>query len=268
MKTITGIHGVPRSGTSWLAQIFNASPQVRLKFQPLFSYAFKDIISESSTSKDISDFFDAIYHSDDDFINMRDTSLLKSYPKFNKNPHQTHLVFKHVRYHFLLPHLMKENDILRLILIIRNPLSVLSSWKNAPREFNPSWNFNEEWQFAKKKNVNVSDYFGFEKWKEATHLFMDLEKAYPKRVKLITYNSVLNNTLDEVQKLYKFAGIEMTDQCLDFIHESKTRQIDDPNSVYKVKKTDDSFKKNIPLNIQETIIENLKGTELEQFLII
>ena len=38
---IISIHGVPRSGTSWLGQILDSSPKVRYKFQPLFSYAFK-----------------------------------------------------------------------------------------------------------------------------------------------------------------------------------------------------------------------------------
>ena len=39
-KHIVGVHGVPRSGTSWLGQILNASKKVNFKFQPLFSYAF------------------------------------------------------------------------------------------------------------------------------------------------------------------------------------------------------------------------------------
>ena len=37
MKNVA-IFGVPRSGTSWLGQIFNSSPMVAYRFQPLFSY--------------------------------------------------------------------------------------------------------------------------------------------------------------------------------------------------------------------------------------
>ncbi|MBF8150974.1 sulfotransferase domain-containing protein [Winogradskyella sp. F6397] len=266
MKTITGIHGVPRSGTSWLAQIFNASPEVRLKFQPLFSYAFKERLDEFSSSKDITDFFDGIYNSDDDFINMRDTDLLKGYPQFKKMEEQQHLVFKHVRYHNVLPNLMKNHSYLKLILVIRNPLAVLSSWKNAPREFDKSWDFLKEWKLAQLKNTDRADYFGFDKWKVVTEMFLSLEKSYPKRVKLVTYKSMLSNTLEVSEELYKFAGITFGEQSKNFIEESKTKQVNHPNSVFRVKINDEAYKNDISIDIQDEIIQNLKGTNLERFL--
>ncbi|WP_179335367.1 sulfotransferase domain-containing protein [Winogradskyella costae] len=266
MRTITGIHGVPRSGTSWLAQIFNASPEVRLKFQPLFSYAFKEDLNEFSSAKEITEFFKAIYDSDDDFINMRDTDLLKGYPKFQKLAQQEHLVFKHVRYHYVLPNLMKNNSQVKLILMIRNPLSVLSSWKNAPREFDPSWDFAKEWKLAQLKNTDKADYFGFDKWKRATKMFLALEKTYPQRVKLVTYKSMLNNTLEVSKTLYEFAEITFGQQCINFINESKTIQVDHPNSVFRVKINDEAYKNDIAIDIQDEIIQNLKGTNLERFL--
>ncbi|WP_417875626.1 sulfotransferase domain-containing protein [Winogradskyella sediminis] len=266
MKTITGIHGVPRSGTSWLAQIFNAAPDVRLKFQPLFSYAFKERLNEASSAKEITDFFNAIYNSDDDFINMRDTDLLKGYPQFKKNEDQPHLVFKHVRYHYVLPNLMKTNNQLKLILVVRNPLSVLSSWKNAPREFNKNWDFAKEWKLAQLKNTDKGDYFGFYKWKAVTEMFLTLEKTYPERVRLITYKSMLSNTLEVTETLYKFAGITFGPQSIRFIAESKTKQIDHPNSVYRVKISDEAYKEDIDMAIQNEVVQNLKGTNLERFL--
>ena len=36
------LFGCPRSGTSWLGQIFNSAPDVAYRYQPLFSYEFKD----------------------------------------------------------------------------------------------------------------------------------------------------------------------------------------------------------------------------------
>ena len=45
MKRIA-IHSVPRSGSSWLGQILNSSLKVCFRFQPLFSYAFKDYLNE------------------------------------------------------------------------------------------------------------------------------------------------------------------------------------------------------------------------------
>ena len=66
------IHSVPRSGSSWLGQILNSSEKVCFRFQPLFSYAFKDYLSEKSSKKDIVSFFEKIAQSDDDFLLQTD----------------------------------------------------------------------------------------------------------------------------------------------------------------------------------------------------
>ncbi len=38
---IIGLHGAPRSGTTWIGQIFNSAPQVAFRFQPFFAHAFR-----------------------------------------------------------------------------------------------------------------------------------------------------------------------------------------------------------------------------------
>ena len=48
--SITYLAGVARSGTSWLGQIFDSSPEVRYSFQPLFSYEFKNRVNENVTT--------------------------------------------------------------------------------------------------------------------------------------------------------------------------------------------------------------------------
>lgn len=45
--------GVPRSGTSWLSQIFNSHPSIVMRFQPLFSFGHKGRLSENSSESDI-----------------------------------------------------------------------------------------------------------------------------------------------------------------------------------------------------------------------
>jgi hypothetical protein len=270
IKTITGIHGVPRSGTSWLAQIFNASPKVALKFQPLFSYAFKDYLNGQSTSKDIIEFFNQIYRSDDYFINMQDKDIHKNYPVFKKEEPLEHLVFKHVRYHYLIEHLLKNNTQIKFILIIRNPLSVLASWYKAPREFRADlgWDIQEEWRKAPSKNLNKpEEYNGFEKWKEATNLFIELQNKYPDRIKVVKYIDLLQNTHNASKSLFNFCGIEFHQQVIDFIYKSKSKTDNDPNSVFKQKPlNDDSWKTVLPDNIVHEIMDDLKNTPFEQYL--
>ncbi len=52
------VHGVPRSGTSWLSEIFNSSPRVLFKYQPLFSYVLKDFLNPGSSREEIGAFFE------------------------------------------------------------------------------------------------------------------------------------------------------------------------------------------------------------------
>ncbi len=268
VNPVIGIHAVPRSGTSWLAQLFNAHPDVAVKFQPLFSYAFKNYLSLSSTAQDIDTFLDKIYRSDDYFINMKDPEIHKNYPVFQKNNQPKHLCFKHVRYHYLIEHFLQNHSSIKFILLIRNPLSVLASWYRAPREFNPSWDFQKEWRQARLKNQErKEEYFGFEKWKEAAELFLALQQKYPDRVVVLKYIELLNHTEQTIRELFRFAGITYHSQVNSFIQASKSRSDNDPNSVYKQKdKKDNDWETVLPKNIIFEVIQELKGTVLEQFL--
>ncbi len=59
-KNIISIHGTPRSGTTWLGQIIDSSPNVRYKYQPLFSDSFKDRIFVRTPKKDVLKFYDEL----------------------------------------------------------------------------------------------------------------------------------------------------------------------------------------------------------------
>ncbi len=267
IKELIAIHGVPRSGTSWLGQIFNSHPKVAFKFQPLFSYAFKNFLTLDSTEVDIEIFCERILASNDYFVNMKDPEIHKNYPAFHKNPQPEVLVYKEVRYHYLIPHLLKHHKKIKFVLIIRNPLSVLTSWAKAPREFKADWKFEEEWKNAGKKNQNrPEEYFGFNKWKETSQLFLDCKRYYPDRVQIISYHDLLKNTNELMDKLFKFSGLQTDVQTLDFINKSRAENHHDPNSVFKTKSEDTEWKNFIPENIIEQINNELKETELIKFL--
>jgi hypothetical protein len=46
--SIAVISGAARSGTSWLGQILDSSPDVAYRFQPFFAYAFKNFVDFDS----------------------------------------------------------------------------------------------------------------------------------------------------------------------------------------------------------------------------
>lgn len=262
------IHSVPRSGSTWLGNIFNSHPEVQFRYQPLFSYAFKSYLTTSSEKKDIDEFFEKILASTDGFINQKEAIADGTVPSFGKAGIPKATCYKEVRYHHILENLVNQSPDLKLILLIRNPMAVIYSWKNAPKEFKThlGWDFEKEWFQAPSKNENrEEEYNGFAKWKEAALLYMKLAHQNTQRVKLITYDYLLKNTVKAAKELFDFSGLDYVLQTDEFINQSKQRNNMDAYSVFKTKKNDEMWQ-NLPEEIIAYIEQDLKGTALEQFL--
>lgn len=267
MKRIA-LHSVPRSGSTWLGSIIDAHPQINFKFQPLFSYTFKDYLDENSSKNRIINFFNEISNSNDDFLNQKHAKELGLIPIFEKENIEA-IVYKEVRYNHLLENMMYKDQELLLIGLIRNPLSVIYSWWKAPKEFKTElgWNFEAEWMEAPSKNLNKKEEFnGYYKWKEVALLFLELEKKHPNRFYLLSYNDLLNDTLNKVKEIMKFIGLELDLQQEKFIKLSKNNNVEDAYAVFKRKSNDDQWKEKLPKNIIEYIKKDLKNTPLEIYL--
>lgn len=262
MKRVA-IHSVPRSGSSWLGQIFNSVPSVIFRYQPLFSYAFKNALDKDSTKNDIIEFFKSIAESEDEFLLQSHLIESGAYPKFEKQTYFSHIVYKEVRYHHLLPNLLANDDELIIIGLVRNPKAVISSWLNAPREFRADlgWNIEKEWLDAPQKNQGKpEEYFGFNKWLECQQLFDVLERKYPDRFKIIYYEDLLKDTIASIKEIFNFCNIEWASQTEQFINLSKSRNDDQVYSVYRQKSSDNHWKSQLPsfidFEINKRLIEN------------
>ncbi len=262
------IHGVPRSGTSWVGEILNSSPYTTYCFQPLFSYAMKGILTPSSSRQDIDAFFEKLRTTRDPFIKQevkRQEGLLPVFAK--KAP--THIVYKEVRYHNVLRNLMQKEPAVRLVAVVRNPMAVINSWLRAPREFRRDlgWLDSDEWRYALKKNLNKpEEYNGFEKWKEASATFVQLEETYPSRVLIVEYRSLLEGPESNVQRMLDFCSLGMTEQTMDFLRKSTATANGDPYSVYRSAQRDDAWKTELDAAISSQIIDDLRGSPLDRFL--
>lgn len=267
MPQTVSIHGVPRSGTSWLGQILNSSPDVAFRFQPLFSYRYKGALNNHSSAEEIQSFFMDILNTDDAFVLMRDPKIHVGYPNPIKNEEPTHLIFKNVRYHYILPNLLDKVPSHKAVAIIRDPRAVINSWYHAPREFEHSWKLAEEWKFASKKNLGrVEEFFGYEKWKEAATLFMALRERYPERVLIIRYQDLHESTSETITEILGHIQLSHSHAIDEFIQHSKGSLIDDPNSVLRAGHRHDAWRNSLPRDISDAIETDLKGTELEVFI--
>ena len=264
------IHSVPRSGSSWLGEIINSSPAVKYAFQPLFSYKFKGRLSESNTLDEINSFYEALRLTEDAFVTQIEGRREGIKPLFPKGK-ITHIAYKEVRYHYVLDNLLRHNPAQKVIALVRNPLSVLSSWKNAPKEFRADlgWVFEQEWKTAKLKNQNKrEEYFGFERWKESTLLFKKLALQYPNKVKLVFYSNLLRDTETTIQKTFNFLELEFTSQTKQFLKHSMQTEVTDTYSVFKAKpETDQDYLKHLPDTIIKRVTDECKSAGIGDFLL-
>ena len=257
MKRIA-IHSVPRSGSSWLGQILNSSPNVVYRFQPLFSYAFKDYLNNKSSQNEIINFFNKISQSNDDFLTQSSKIDSGEYPKFKKNNEFSHVVYKEVRYHHILDNLLKKDKELIVIGLIRSPFAVISSFLNSPREFRKDlgWNEIEEWRFAIKKNqFRKEEFYGYNKWKEVFFLFNNLSHKYPEQFKIVWYDKLLSNKIKYAKEIFSFCDLDFNNQTHNFIE--NTDHNDGVYSVFKNKLDDFKWKSNLNKKIISQITEDL-----------
>lgn len=262
------IYSVPRSGSTWLGELFNSHPDVIYKYQPLFSYSFKGRLTPSSSQKEIINFFKEIGSSQDDFLNQTESRKNGKMPVFTKSFSPSTIIYKEVRYLHIIENLLKKDKELKIIGLIRNPFAVIHSWLNAPKEFRTDlgWNELEEWKTAPKKNLDKSEEFnGFEKWKETALLFLRLEDKFPNQFKIIYYKDLLNKTEDCLRELFQFCNLPFSRITKNFILESQIKENRDKYSVYKTKLTDDDWKNKLNPIIIKEIEKDIFNTELEKY---
>lgn len=269
MNKKLAIYSVPRSGSSWFGEIINSSPFVNYCYQPLFSYAFKSQLTENSSKDDINDFFNNIRCSDDEFIRQKIDRNLGYKPNFKKEE-EIFTVYKEVRYLNIIRNLLETDSEIKIIGIVRNPISVLNSWKNAPREFRKDlgWDFEQEWKSAKLKNEGrVEEFFGYDKWKEAALLFDDLHVEFPDRFLIVNYSDLVSNLNDTVCNVFGFLKLSVTEQTKIFLEATANKGQSGTYSVYNGKSdTSEDWKNQLPKHITEQIVSDCKSSNLTKYL--
>ena len=267
-ENIVTVAGVARSGTTWLGEILNSSPDVAYRFQPLFSYAFKDRVGINSTPAEYKEFLKDLYHSDDPFLSQADKRESGILPAFSKNDSPQVLVIKKARYHYLHIRFLNYFPNLKLLAIVRNPCAVLASWMSNPKEFPTGSDPWMEWRLGTCKNqCRAENFFGFYKWRESTNIFLDLQVMYPERVRVVRYEDLVDNPMCVTEDLFRFVGLLVGEQTRSFLDDSGKYHTDNPYAVYKNKDVKDRWKRKLDLRIVKDIEQELMGTRLEKYIL-
>ena len=265
-RKIIGVVGMPRSGTSWLGQIFDSSPRVAYRLEPIFSYAFKNAIDENSSQAEVGDFFRDVHASDDPFLLQTEKRDAGVYPSFEKQGEVDTSVFKTTRFHHILRHLLEVEERLQLVGIVRHPCGAISSWLNTPREFPAAADPMAEWRSGTCRKTAVEEYWGFEDWKAITRLHMDLARSFPTRFKLLRYEDLVANPLARIRDVFQFCGLTPEAQTEGFLTSCHEEHNTDSYAVFKHPRVATRWREVLPESIQAEIIEEVTGTDLECFL--
>jgi len=263
------LNGMPRSGTSWLSQIFDSCPEVAFRLSPLFSYEFKNRINKSSSLDEVIDFFKDVYESQNDFLTQREKRENGEYPDFNyKKNNPEYLVIKDSRYHNLTEFLLKTYSDIQFIHIIRNPCAVINSWINTDREFkNKGCEIERDWRSGICRKTGPEEFWGFNDWIYLTKFYLKLEREYPEKVLVIKYEDLVPHSVCETERMLKFSNLEMHSQTIDFLENCHSKHISNEYAVYKSKSVKDKWRKELNKEIILEIYSELEGTRLEQFLV-
>jgi len=265
---IVWLNGMPRSGTSWLSQIFDSSPDVAFRLSPLFSYIFKDRINCESTGSEIKSFFEEVYKSKDDFLTQKKKRENGEYPTFKqKNVNPRCLVIKDTRYHNLTKTLLNINIDIKFIHIVRNPCGAINSWIKTDREFRlKGCKVEADWKQGKCRKTGKEEFWGFNDWKYLTDYYLKLEMEYSDKVLVTRYEDLVLHTIQETEKLYKFCDLKLDKQTIEFIENCHTKHISNKYAVYKDKSVKDKWETELSKNIIAEIYSELEDTIFETFI--
>jgi hypothetical protein len=267
LQHVIAIAGVPRSGTSWLGQIIDSSPDVVYRFQPIFSYAFKDAVNIDSDRDDYERFFRGIYESTDDFLLQADKRKAGLYPTFEKKSNPEYLAFKTCRYQYLLNKMLQYFGNLKILAIVRHPCGVINSWLKNPKEFPKNANPRQEWRFGSCRNEGrEEEFFGFYKWKEVAQIYLDLQEKYPNQVYIIKYEEMVDNPIGVSHGIFDFVGLDLTEQTEFFLRACHSVHKEGPYAVFKDKFVKERWKSELDPYIVSQITQDIEGTRLARFL--
>ncbi|CUH49829.1 Sulfotransferase domain protein [Ruegeria atlantica] len=257
---------MPRSGTTWLSQIFASSPDVRLKFCPLFSYEFKHALDASSSPDAWKTFFQNVYDTPSPFMDqdhLRKDGHVPEFPSEGSAP--DHLIIKSNRFHHLTSDLLQKVTDVKIIHLVRHPAATLHSWLTNPTEFPDGAEPLLQWRSGDCRKTDVGEYWGFDDWKTVTLQALELERSYPDRFRIQRYDALKQRPLSEAQSLFHFLDISMGPDTVDFIEQSQSRHDPSKRSVFKEPGPDTAWKSGLHANIIEDINSEIRHTPLQRF---
>jgi len=258
--------GMPRSGTTWLSQIFEHSPDVIMRLSPNYSYPLKNMLDRTSIRADWEAQLSAALDTDDPFMTQNWRREKGELDWVEKDARVRLLMIKDTRFLEIYLRGMELLPKAKCLFVVRHPCGALNSWRKS-REFPPGADFRTQWRYgACRKSEGPGEYWGFEDWKRLARLFLSAEKNVPDRVKVFRYENLVARPVETTEELFAFVGIEMSLAVTVFLARSHAKH--DPNvfSVFRSPAVAESWHNEFPSDIATEVLTELEGTDLARFM--
>ncbi|RJP38315.1 MAG: sulfotransferase [Desulfobacteraceae bacterium] len=266
MENIIWLTGMPRSGTTWISQIFASHPDIRVKFCPLFSYSFKNALDESATQAQWQDLFSKVFVTKDEFMDQEHLRKKGLVPAFAKNPDPKTLLIKSNRFHHLTEGILKKCPDIKFISIVRHPCAVIHSWLSNPLEFPAGEDPKRQWRSGACRKTGSGEFWGFDDWKKVSLMHLRLASEWPARFFIQRYEKFLKDPLKTSQVLFDGLDLDLTQATRDFILTSQNRHDNRRRSVFRDPAKLPDWKTGLDQQIAAQIYTELKDTEFSVFL--
>lgn len=264
---IVWISGMPRSGTTWLSQIFASSPEVRLKFCPLFSYEFKNKLDETSTEDDWHQLFFDTYNTSSEYLDQEYLRKKGLIPLFKmKDAYPTNLVIKSTRFHNLVPKILALHNSIKFVHIVRDPRASIHSWLTNPYEFPKGADPMAFWRSGACRKTGTGEFWGFADWKLVNTQAMALTAKYPDRFLIVQYEDLVADPEHWTQKMFDFCSLTYHHQTKGFLTASRSKHVENKRSVFKKSASGQSWRVRLDHRIAEACLQEVRNTQLERFL--
>ncbi|MCZ6772664.1 MAG: sulfotransferase [Proteobacteria bacterium] len=258
--------GMPRSGTTWMSQIFEHSPEVLMRLSPNYSYPLKNMLGGNSSRADWEAQLIAALETDDPFMTQNWRREKGELDWIEKDDRVRLLMIKDTRFHELY---LRGTELLpeaKCLFVVRHPCGHLNSWRKS-KEFPTESDFCAHWrEGACRKSEGPGEYWGFEDWKRLARLFLAVEARVPERVKVFRYEDLVARPAETTEMLFAFVGIDVSPKVTDFLVRSQARH--DPNvfSVFRSPTVAGSWRTEFPKEIAAEVLAELEGTDLARFM--
>lgn len=264
---IIWLSGMPRSGTSWVAQILASHPSVRLKYDPLFSYEFKNALDDTAGADDWAALFADVYARESPYLDQEFLRVDGHVPSFERRDrYPPVLAIKSNRHHDLIAHAVRIGVTMKVLHLVRDPVDTIASWLANKNEFPESASAIDEWRTGTCRKTAPGEYWGFDDWKKVTEEANALAATHPDRFRVTSYDAFVADPVTCATGMFAWIGLDLSGQTRRFLEDSRTRHSDHPRAVFRDPRKRKDHRAALPEGTEATIRTELAGTGLASFL--